>query len=100
MAAETVSRDYSLTGEEARRAVENGLAGAKWYASSIPRKQMKELMARTNGPAVRDTALWFVLLLGFGTLGVFTWGTWWAVPVQGRDCGAARHRGACIRQDR
>jgi fatty acid desaturase len=81
MAAETVSRDYSLIGEEARRAVESGLAGAKWYASSVPRKQMKELMARTNAPAVRDTALWFALLFGFGTLGVFTWGTWWAVPV-------------------
>ena len=31
------ARDYSLTGEEAKRAVANGLAGAKWYASSIPR---------------------------------------------------------------
>ena len=42
------ARDYSLTGEEAQRAVANGLAGAKWYASPIPRKRMKELMARSD----------------------------------------------------
>ncbi len=55
MSARTASRDYSLLGEESERAVESGLAGAKWYASSIPRKRMKELMARTDGPALRDT---------------------------------------------
>ncbi len=55
------ARDYSLTGEEAKRAVANGLAGAKWYASAIPRKRMKELMERSDGPALRDTALWLGL---------------------------------------
>jgi fatty acid desaturase len=75
------ARDYSLTGEEAKRAVANGLAGAKWYASSIPRKRMKELMARSDGPALRDTALWLGLTALVGALGIYTWGTWAAVPV-------------------
>lgn len=84
MAAETRLRDYSLTGEEGRRAVANGLAqisGAQWYACSIPRKRMKELMARSDGPALWDTSLWLSLTLAVGALGVLTWGTWLAVPV-------------------
>ena len=63
MATGTISKDYSLLGETAKRAVESGLAGAKWYATQIPRKRMKELMARSDGPALRDTAIWFGLIL-------------------------------------
>jgi fatty acid desaturase len=81
MSARTATRDYSLVGEEAERAAESGLAGAKWYASSVSRKKMKEMMVRAEAPTLRDTALWFALILGFGGLGVLTWGTWWAVPV-------------------
>ncbi len=81
MASKAITRDYSLLGETAEQAVDSGLAGAKWYAAQIPRKQMKELMARSDGPALRDTALWFGLILCSGALGVAAWGTWWAVPV-------------------
>ena len=51
-------RDYSLIGRDAQAAVENGLAAAEWYHTDIPRKQMKELMQRSDGPAIRDTAIW------------------------------------------
>jgi fatty acid desaturase len=77
----STARDYSLSGDEAKRAVAAGLVNAKWYATSIPRKRMKELMARSDGPALRDTALWLGLTVLFGALGVLTWGTWLAVPV-------------------
>ncbi len=75
-----VRRDYSLTGPEARHAIEAGLASAEWYHSDMPRKAMKELMQRRDGPAMRDTAIWIGLLILTGTGGVMTWGTWWAVP--------------------
>ncbi|MFO1039582.1 MAG: fatty acid desaturase family protein [Geminicoccaceae bacterium] len=74
-------RDYSLTGPENLRARERGLAGATWYACPIPRKQMKELMQRRDGPAIRDTLIWLTALVATGILGCLTWGTWWAVPV-------------------
>src|SRR5215208_411107 len=80
MTTATIAKDYSLLGETAKRAVESGLAGAKWYATQIPRRRMKELMARSDGPATRDTAIWLGLILGFGALGVATWGSWWAMP--------------------
>lgn len=51
-------RDYSLTGPSAARALEIGLASAQWYHSDIPRKVMKDLMARSDQPAIRDTVIW------------------------------------------
>jgi fatty acid desaturase len=73
-------RDYRLTGRENQRAVERGLSTAQWYAPPIPRKRLKELMQRKDGPAIRDTLLWLGLLAASGGLGVYLWGTWWAVP--------------------
>ncbi len=73
-------RDYSLTGPESRRAVEIGLASAEWYHSEVPRKVMKELMQRRDGPAIRDTILWLGLLVVSGAGGVMLWGSWWCVP--------------------
>ena len=46
---------YSLAGPENRAAVDAGLANGAWYRSPIPRKRMKELMRRSDMPAVRDT---------------------------------------------
>jgi len=73
-------RDYSLIGHNARLAVEQGLAAAEWYHSEIPRKRRKVLMRRRNGPAVRDTLLWFALLVAFGYGGYRFWGSWACVP--------------------
>jgi fatty acid desaturase len=73
-------RDYSLTGASAAQAVEQGLTAAEWYHADVPRKVMKDLMQRTDGPAIRDTVIWIGLLLATGAAGIATWGTWWAVP--------------------
>jgi fatty acid desaturase len=73
-------RDYSLIGAETERARQSGLAGAAWYTSPVPRKQLKELMKRKDGPAIRDTLIWFAALGLSGGLGAALWGSWWAVP--------------------
>ncbi len=72
--------DYSLTGERSRLAVDTGLAAADWYHSDVPRKRMKELMKRRDGPALRDTGIWVLLHIVFAAGGIAFWGTWWAVP--------------------
>jgi MocE subfamily Rieske [2Fe-2S] domain protein len=71
---------YSLVGENSRRAVELGLAEAEWYTTPVDRKVMRELLERRDGPALRDTIIWFLLLGGFGAMMVITWGSWWFVP--------------------
>jgi fatty acid desaturase len=73
-------RDYDLMGESGRRAVETGLAAAEWYHTDVPRKQMKELMQRSDGPAIRDTIIWIGVLLLSAAGGIWFWGTWWCVP--------------------
>lgn len=71
--------DYSLTGENANRAIERGLAEADWYQCPVPRATMRKLLERRDGPALRDTLLWFALILASGYATFALWGSWWAV---------------------
>lgn len=73
-------RDYSLVGDSTQIAIETGLASAEWYHTDVPRKAMKALMQRSDGPAMRDTAIWLGGLLLSAAGGVALWGTWWCVP--------------------
>jgi fatty acid desaturase len=56
------------------------LVEAEWYISPIPRQRLKELMKRKDGPAIRDTILWFGSLIAAGILAYYSWGTWWVIP--------------------
>jgi Na+-transporting NADH:ubiquinone oxidoreductase subunit F len=76
----TAVRDYSIVGPEAQHAVTRGLVDAHWYTTPIEREQLRILMQRRDGPAIRDTLLWFALLGGSGFLAHRSWGTWWMVP--------------------
>jgi fatty acid desaturase len=78
--------DYSLTGENSTKAIERGLAEADWYQSPVPRAEMRKLLERRDGPAIRDTILWFALL------GLTGWGTFalWGTALRGLR-GALRH---------
>ncbi len=71
--------DYSLVGLNATAAVEKGLAEADWYQCPVPRAEMRRLLERRDGPALRDTLIWFALLGASGAAGYFLWGSWWAV---------------------
>jgi Na(+)-translocating NADH:ubiquinone oxidoreductase F subunit len=71
--------DYSLTGVNSTLAVEKGLAEADWYTCPVPRDTLRKLLERRNGPAIRDTLIWFALLIGSGAAGIALWGTWWAI---------------------
>ena len=71
--------DYSLVGRDSALAIEKGLAEATWYASPLPKAQLRELLARRDGPALRDTLVWFALLMATGVWGYCWWGSWWAI---------------------
>ncbi|MDQ0138072.1 fatty acid desaturase [Neorhizobium galegae] len=74
-------RDYSLVGRDTQAAVEEGITAAEWYQTEIPRAKLKELMKRSDGPAIRDTVIWFAILGALAGLAYWTWGSWWCVPV-------------------
>ncbi len=73
-------RDYSVVGAETQKAIKTGLASAEWYHSEVPRKVMKDLMQRRDGPAIRDTVIWLGLLLITAIGGIMFWGSWACVP--------------------
>jgi MocE subfamily Rieske [2Fe-2S] domain protein len=75
------NRKYSLVGENTILALQEGLAEATWYQSPLPKDQMRELLVRRDGPAFRDTVLWFAILIASGVCGYALWkaGSWWAV---------------------
>jgi len=71
MTAPATARDYSLNG----RISGPGFADAEWYRTPVPRKRMKELMARSDRAALMDFGLWAGLTLAFAALLVWVWGT-------------------------
>jgi Na+-transporting NADH:ubiquinone oxidoreductase subunit F len=71
--------DYSLTGVNATLAIEKGLAEADWYQCAVPRATMRQLLDRRDGPAIRNTLLWFALIFASGFATYLLWGTWWAI---------------------
>ena len=73
------ARDYSLLGAESKTSVANGLAEAAWYTSPVSRENMRELLKRRNGPAIRDTLIWLSLIVGSGYSFFILWGSWWAI---------------------
>ncbi len=77
--SKTEIRDYSLVGKETPIAIKNGLADADWYQSPVTREQLRELLMRKDGPAIRDTILWIGLIFGSGFLVYLWWGTWFAI---------------------
>ena len=54
-------------------AIEKGLAEATWYASPVPKEQMRELLKRRDWPALRDSLIWFTLLIGSGCAAYQLW---------------------------
>jgi fatty acid desaturase len=73
-------RDYSLFGPDADSAVASGLTAAEWYHTEVPRKVMKELMARSDQPAIRDTFLLYGCMTLFAGLGIALWPSLWSIP--------------------
>ena len=71
--------DYRLTGDQARRAVVQGLAEATWYQCPVDAPTMRSLLVRRDWPAIRDTLIWFSVLLGTASAGIALWGSWWAI---------------------
>lgn len=71
--------DYSLVGPNAELAIEKGLAEADWYTSPVPKDKLRSLLQRRDWPGIRDSIIYFGLIVGFGYLTYTLWGSWWAL---------------------
>ncbi len=73
-------RDYSMLGRDAKRAEDLGLSKANWYAAPIPRAKIKELMKRSDGPAIRDTLIWFACFFITAGIAIYFYPSLWSIP--------------------
>ena len=73
-------RDYSPFGPDAKRAVESGLTAAEWYHTEVPRKVMKDLMARSDAPAIRDTILLYGGMILLAGIAIALWPSLGSAP--------------------
>jgi len=74
------SDEYRLTPEAEARARAAGLVNAEWYKPAVPRQVLKGLMQRSDAAAIRDTLLWYALIVASAVLAWFSLGTPWAIP--------------------
>ncbi len=73
--------DYQLIGGAGERAQAAGLVNADWYKCPVPRPVMKSLMQRDDAHAIRDTLLWYTLILATAALFVYGWVAGWNAGV-------------------
>jgi len=77
--SELTDNRYVLSKESSDLALAKGLAEATWYRTPLPKATLRELLERRNGPAIRDTLLWFAMIVAAGYW-AFSWrGKWWAL---------------------
>jgi Na(+)-translocating NADH:ubiquinone oxidoreductase F subunit len=70
---------YLLSKENSEQALAKGLAEATWYKTPVPKATVRQLLERRDGPAIRDTFLWFALLFATGYWAYDSWPNWWAI---------------------
>ena len=105
---EQENRDYGMLGRDAEMAVKAGLKSAEWYHSALSRKEMKELMKRSDEAAIHDTFVWLGahaclrrlrhLALAFRVCGTAARGLW--RPLRLRRRTAAGTNAATARRSR
>lgn len=73
-------RDYSLLGDDAKRAVTDGLVTEDWYRTPLDRRTIKALMKRADQPAIRDTIILFGSMILSASIAIALMPSWWSVP--------------------
>lgn len=75
-----MAKDYSLTGETGRHAVESGLAHPSWFRPKVDPKKIRALMEKSDRIATRDTVLWIGAMVLFAGIGTALWPSIWSAP--------------------
>lgn len=73
-------KDYALTGETGRAAVETGLANPSWFRPRVNPQDIRALMEKSDAIALRDTVIWLGAMVISAGIGIFLWPSWWSAP--------------------
>ncbi|MEP2028325.1 MAG: fatty acid desaturase family protein [Paracoccaceae bacterium] len=73
-------KDYSLSGEAGRLAMQRGLANPKWFRPDVDPLAIRKLMEKSDAIAMRDTVIWLGAMILSAGIGVMLWPSWWSAP--------------------
>ena len=69
----SMAKDYSLTGDANRAAVENGLANPTWFRPKVDPADIRALMVKSDAIAMRDTVIWLGMMVATAAVGIALW---------------------------
>ena len=75
-----MSKDYQLSGDAGRTAIENGTANPKWFRPNVDPQEIRDLMQKSDAIALRDTAIWLGLMCLAAGFAVALWPSLWSTP--------------------
>jgi len=75
-----MAKDYSLSGDGGRVALERGLANPKWFRPKVDPQAIRDLMVKSDAIALRDTAIWLAAMALTAGVAVALWPSWWSAP--------------------
>lgn len=75
-----MTKDYKLSGEAGRAAIENGVANPKWFRPDVDPKTIRDLMQKSDAIALRDTVIWLGAMCATAVVAVALWPSLWSAP--------------------
>jgi fatty acid desaturase len=75
-----MAKDYSLSGEAGRVAIELGNANPNWFRPKVDPQTIRDLMKKSDAIAIRDTVIWLGVMLLSASIAIALWPSWWSVP--------------------
>ena len=75
-----MAKDYQLSGNAGRDAIENGIANPKWFRPDVDPQAIRDLMQKSDAIALRDTIFWLGMMCLTAGIAVALWPSWWSAP--------------------
>ena len=75
-----MSKNYSLSNENNLKGRQSKAGITKWFRPTVSPQDIRSLMQKSDAIALRDTSMWFGIMLLSATLAVSLWPSWWSLP--------------------
>jgi fatty acid desaturase len=75
-----MTKSYFLSNDNSNQNNAADLAPPNWFRPKIDAKKIRALMEKSDARALMDTILWLGAMLGFATIAIALWPSWWSAP--------------------
>ena len=75
-----MTKSYFLSNDNSSQNNTADLAPTNWFRPKIDANKIRALMEKSDTRALMDTILWLGAMLGFATIAIALWPSWWSAP--------------------